>query len=164
MRTNLLVTVALAFATLSVATPAAAAVDSGTRKDVMARVQSLGADIKWNAKAIEALEFNFDGQEDFVIGGRAGNRFYIAVITGPLTQASNPLTADFPIGTEDGALCEKAPKIFIGSMDYNPAEMLGTMPEGFVQSPTCNEIDLGGECVKYHIYWNAEAGKISWWK
>ena len=165
MKTNLLVAVVLVAATLSVAMPADAAVDSGTRKDVMARVQSLGADIKWNAKAIEAVEFNCDGQADYVVGGRAGNRFYIAVITGPLTQSSNPLTADFPIGTnEEGALCEKAPRIFIGSMDYNPAEMLGTMPEGFVQSTTCNEIDLGGECVKYHIYWNAEAGKITWWK
>ena len=165
MTKKTLVMLALAVVTTAVATLPAAAIDSGTRKDVLARVQSLGADIKWNAKAIEALEFNCDGQEDYVIGGRAGNRFYIAILTGPVSPASTPLTADFPIGTnEEGALCEKAPKIFVGSMDYNPAEMLGEMPEGFNQSETCNEVDLGGECVKYHLYWNSVSNKISWWK
>lgn len=165
MTKNFIVAIAVVAATLAVAPPIDAAVSSGTRKDVLARAQTLGAEIKWNAKAVEALEFNCDGQEDYVIGGRAGNRYYIAIVTGPVSQPSAPLAADFPIGTnEDGALCEKAPRIFIGSMDYNPAEMLGEMPEGFVQSATCNEIDLGGECVKYHIYWDAAGSKISWWK
>lgn len=165
MMKNVLVSIAVLAATLAVATPADAGVDSGKRKDVLARVQALGADIKWNGKAIEALEFNCDGQEDYVIGGRAGNRFYIAVIVGPLSRMASPLTADFPVGTnEEDALCEKNPKLFVGSMDYDPAEMLGTAPEGFQQSATCNEIDLGGECVKYHLYWNATAEKINWWK
>lgn len=157
---------ALAFsaATLLVAHDAAA-VDSGTRKDLLARVQVLGADIKWNTKGIETLEFNCDGEEDYVIGGRAGNRYYVAVVTGPLSNGAAPITADFPIGDkEEGALCEKSPTIFIGSMDYDPAQMLGAMPEGFVQSETCNEIDLGGQCVRYHLYWNAVASKMSYWK
>ncbi|MBI2214702.1 MAG: hypothetical protein HYU52_13740 [Acidobacteria bacterium] len=165
MNKTLLASIAFCTATVVAAPFADAAVDSGSRKDVLARVQSLGADIKWNGKAIEALEFNCDGQEDFVVSGRAGNRFYIAVITGPLSLGTAPLAVDFPIGTSDeDALCGKTPKIFIGSMDYNPADMLGENPEGFVQSATCNEIDIGGECVKYHLYWNAVAGKISWWK
>lgn len=159
------VSFAICAATMMAALDASAGVDSSVRKEVQARVQSLGADIKWNTKAIEALEFNCDGQEDYVIGGRAGNRYYVAVITGPLSIGAAPITADFAIGTgDDAALCEKNPKIFVGSMDYNPAEMLGEMPEGFTQSITCNEIDLGGECVKYHIYWNAGASKLSWWK
>jgi hypothetical protein len=165
MSKTIFASIALCAATFAAAPHADAAVDSGTRKEVLARVQALGADIKWNAKAIEALEFNCDGQEDYVIGGRAGNRFHVAIITGPLSLGAAPLTADFAIGTgEDDALCEKAPKLFVGSMDYNPAEMLGENPEGFTQSATCNEVDLGGECVKYHLYWNAVAGKISWWK
>ena len=150
---------------LAAANEAAAAVDSAVRKEVQARVQSVGAEIKWNAKAVEALEFNCDGQEDYVIGGRSANRFYVAVVTGPLALGAAPIVADFPLGTEeDGALCEKNPKVFVGSMDYNPGEMLGENPEGFVQSATCNEVAVGGECVKYHLYWNAEAGKLSWWK
>lgn len=165
MMKNVLISFALATATFAVAHSADAAVNSGTRKEVLARVQPLGADIKWNAKAIEALEFNCDGEEDYVIGGRADNRYYIAIIVGPLSRMASPLTADFPIGTnEDGALCEKAPKLFVGSMDYDPVEMLGEAPEGFQQSATCNEVDLGGECVKYHIYWNAVAEKMTWWK
>jgi len=165
MTKKILASLALAAATLAAAPLADAAVSSSTRREVLARVQPLGADIKWNGKAVEALEFNCDGQEDYVIGGRAGNRFYIAIVTGPISRASSPLTADFAIGTnEDGALCEKNPKVFVGSMDYNPAEMLGEMPEGFRQSETCNEVGLGGECAKYHLYWNAVAGKIGWWE
>jgi hypothetical protein len=165
MMKTCIVAIAVAAATMVVAVPADAAVSGGTRKDVLERVQPLGTDIKWNGRAVEALEFNCDGEEDYVIGGRAGNRFYIAVILGPLSRPSSPLTADFPIGTnEDGALCEKTPKVWVGSMDYNPAEMLGEMPAGFVQSATCNEVDLGGECVKYHIYWNVDESKIGFWK
>lgn len=165
MKMKIFASLALAVATISFALTLTAAVDSGTRKDVLARVQPLGADIKWNGKAIEALEFNCDGQEDYVIGGKAGDRFYIAIIIGPISRQSSPLTADFPIGTNDNeSLCEKNPKLFVGSMDYNPAEMLGEAPEGFVQSETCNEVDLGGECAKYHLYWNADAAKISWWR
>jgi hypothetical protein len=165
MNKTIFASLAICAATMVAAFDASAAVDSSVRREVQARVQSLGADIKWNVKAIEALEFNCDGQEDYVIGGRAGNRFYVAVITGPISVASAPITADFAIGTgEETALCEKSPKIFVGSMDYNPAEMLSELPEGFTQSPTCNEIDLGGECVKYHLYWNSVANKISWWK
>jgi hypothetical protein len=159
------VSLAICAAALATAHDAAAAVDSATRKEVQARVQSLGAEIKWNAKAVEALEFNCDGQEDFVIAGRAGNRFFVAIVTGPLSLGAAPVVGEFPIGTdEDGALCEKSPKVFVGSMDYNPGEMLGENPEGFVQSATCNEVAVGGECVKYHLYWNAEAAKLSWWK
>jgi len=165
MSKTIFATLAICAATMVAALDASAGVDSSVRKEVQARVQSLGADIKWNAKAIEALEFNCDGQEDYVIGGRAGNRYYVAIVTGPLSIGAAPITADFAIGTgEEAALCEKNPKIFVGSMDYSPAEMLGEMPEGFTQSATCNEVDLGGECVKYHLYWNAIANKISWWK
>jgi len=165
MTKKILASVALTVALVALVPSAEAAIDSATRKSVLARVQTVAADVKWNAKAIETLEFNCDGQEDYVIGGRAGNRFYIAVVTGPLSIGASPLMADFPAGTdEDGALCEKAPKLFIGSMGFNPGEMLSEMPAGFVQSATCNEIDLGGECAKYHIYWNAEETKIGWWK
>ncbi|MGK2857676.1 MAG: hypothetical protein ACSLFQ_10770 [Thermoanaerobaculia bacterium] len=165
MTKKILLSLALAAATFAVVPQADAAVNSGTRKEVLSRVQPLGADIKWNGKKVESLEFNCDGEEDYVIGGRAGNRYYIAIILGPLSRPSSPLTADFPVGTnEDGALCEKTPTVFVGSMDYDPAEMLGEAPEGFEQSATCNEVDLGGECVKYHIYWNAVAEKISFWK
>lgn len=165
MTKKIVAVLAICAAGVVAASDVAAAVDSGTRKEVLARVQSVGADIKWNAKAVEALEFNCDGQEDYVIGGRAGNRFYIAIVTGPLSLGTAPITAEFPIGTnEDGALCEKSPKVFVGSMDYNPGEMLGETPAGFVQSATCNEVAVGGECVKYHLYWNAEAGKLTWWK
>ena len=165
MTKKILVALAIVTATVALAAPAAAAVNSGTRREVLERVQPLGTDIKWNAKAVEALEFNCDGEEDYVIGGRAGNRYYIAVITGPISQPTSPITADFPIGTNDeGALCEKLPKLFVGSMDYDPSQMLGEMPEGFEPSATCNEVDLGGECVKYHIYWNAISAKMGWWK
>ena len=165
MKKKIVAVFAICAAGVLAANDAGAAVASGTRKEVLTRVESYGADIKWNGKAIEALEFNCDGQEDYVVAGRGGNRFYVAIVPGPLSLGTAPIVADFPVGTtDDGALCEKNPKIFVGSMDYNPGEMLGENPEGFVQSATCNEVAVGGECIKYHLYWNAEAGKLTWWK
>ncbi len=143
----------------------ASAIDSRTRKEVLARVQPLGAEIKWNTKAVEELDINCDGKMDYAVGGRNNNRFLVAVALGPLNQITSALSLEIPIGTnEDGALCEKAPKLVIQSLDYDPADLLGSTPEGFVRSETCNEIGLGGECVKYHIYWDHTTNKLSSWK
>jgi len=153
----------IAAVSLTLAFPVSA-VDRGTRNEVRDRVEAQQAGARWDAKGVEELDINCDGNMDYAIGGRGNGVYYVAVVMGPIDRTSGAFVAEFPTTGDGPVLCDKEPKILVQSSDYDPAELLGgRSPEGFQRSETCHELAIGFECMKFHIYWNHSAGQLGVW-
>lgn len=142
----------------------ASAVDRSTRNEVKDRVEALQSGARWNAKQVEELDIDCDGNMDYAIGGRGNGVFHVAVVMGPLERTTGAFVVDIPTGREGAVVCDKDPRVLVQSSDYDPAELLGGLaPEGFQRSETCQELAIGLECMKFHIYWNHSAGQLGVW-
>lgn len=142
----------------------AAAVDRGTRNEVRDRAEAQQAGARWNAKGVEELDIDCDGNLDYAIGGRGNGVFYVAVVMGPIERTTGAFVVELPTGREGAVICDEDPTVLVQSSDYDPAELLGGVsPEGFQRSETCQELAVGLECMKFHIYWNHSAGQLGIW-
>lgn len=146
----------------AVATPGWA-VDGRTRKEIKERIEAATADVRWNVRAIQELDIDCDGNLDFAVGGRGNGSFHVAVVMGPVAATTGAFMASVPTGAEGDVLCDKDPRLLVQSSDYDPAELTGAVPEGFQRSETCQELAVGLDCVKFHIYWNHAAGRPGVW-
>jgi hypothetical protein len=158
--TALILTVAVGIA---IAAPASAA-DRRTRNEVRDRAEAQQAGARWNAKGVEELDIDCDGNVDYAIGGRGNGAFYVAVVMGPIERTTGAFVIELPTGSEGPVICDEDPAIMVQSSDYDPSELLGgRSPEGFQRSETCQELAVGLECMKFHIYWNHSAGQLGVW-
>jgi len=154
----------IAAAVAVVLTVPVSAVDRGTRNEVKDRVEAQQPGARWNAKDVQELDIDCDGNMDYAIGGRGNGVYYVAVVMGPVDRTSGAFVVNIPTGGEGAVICDKDPKILVQSSDYDPAELLGGVsPEGFERSETCHELAIGLECMKFHIYWNHSAGQLGVW-
>jgi hypothetical protein len=141
------------------------AVDGRTRRDVKERVEAAQPGVRWNARGIEELDINCDGNPDFAIGGRGDGTYFVAVVMGPLRRTTGSLIVDLPTGSEGEVVCDRDPKLLVQSSDYDPGELtVGEPPEGFRRSESCQELAIGFECTKFHIYWNYVASRLGVWR
>jgi hypothetical protein len=163
MARTLMALLATTFFFATVAAPARA-VDGRTRKEIKERVEAARSEVRWNVKAVQELDIDCDGNLDFAVGARSNGTFVIAVVMGPVDRTTGAFLTEVPLGKEGDVVCDKDPRLLVQSSDYDPAELTGgDSPEGFKRSETCQELAVGLECVKFHVYWNHSAGRPGVW-
>ncbi len=159
-------TIAFVFAIILVAAPSFGDSHSKISPTILSLLKAHNSKVNWD-KMIGQGDVNCDGVEDYIVKGNLGNRLYVAVVLGPLTQKSRVSSINIGLGNEkyQDSLLEKNPSIKIVTLDYDAKEMSGFDVEGFERSNKCKGIELGGEeSDEINVYWNHKMDRLNWWR
>jgi hypothetical protein len=141
---------------------AAVSLEAQTR-GVPKALTSAAPEVKWDPNTRLRADLDCDGAPDQAFLGRAGGRVYIGVL-----RAGDPRPAILDFGISTGmqnAICAEPAVLALERLDYDPAEVVGALPEGFRRSKTCRGLDLsGGDCDSIHVFWNHKRGRFGWWR
>lgn len=116
--------------------------------------------MRWHR--VLTTDVDCDGKPDSIFTARRDGRFHVAAVT---ASATSVVSFALDGGSSQDAFCGPPRSIARESLDYDPIEFLGEMPQGFRRSRTCNGLVLEtGDCDPFHLYWNFEAKKLDWWR
>jgi hypothetical protein len=114
----------------------------------------------------QSIDLDCDGQRDKVFTAKDAKQYYVAAVV--VRKAGKPKISvlQFKLsGSNQDSFCGSPEPLRPESLDNDPSEDLGEMPEGFRRSTRCKGVYLSaGECDPFHLYWNYKAGELGWWR
>jgi hypothetical protein len=111
------------------------------------------------------VDINCDGNTDEVFSGRDAKHYYLAAVVSGANTRKISITAFFLEGDSQDSFCGDPSLVEKESMDYDPTEPVGEVPEGFQRSTKCFGLHLvAGECDTFHLFWNHKANELDWWR
>lgn len=115
--------------------------------------------ITWNARTLLKADFDFDGVDDYVLGGRTGVRYVVGVVKGPVTAQSKHWTLAFSADPGDqGSLCSvSTARIELEHLEDDEVEGASKLP---LNSRGINLSD--GACDSFHIHWDRKGNRFVW--
>jgi len=109
-------------------------------------------DTEWASASLIAADLDQDGTEDYAMTGSRGDKVFVGIVHGPVTESCRHWTLEFPSdGTQD-ALCSRDATIQIEKIEE----------EGSPARPGINLHD--GKCDAFHIFWDPEQKTYDWWR
>jgi hypothetical protein len=112
--------------------------------------------VTWVPSSLLKADFDFDGKDDYAFGGRAGARYVVGIVKGPVTDRSKYWTLGFSQNAGDqGALCSTSTASI--TPETPDIEGLDALP------PNSKGINLAdGACDSFHIYWDRQTKRFVW--
>ena len=120
--------------------------------------------VRWHQ--VLRADINCEGSSDNIFTGRDDDHFYVAAVLAGLTSRPKISLATCQLcgGAED-SLCGEPSLLEKESMNYDPTEALGEIPNGFRRSSKCHGLRLvAGECDSFHLFWNHVTNELDWWR
>jgi len=110
--------------------------------------------IVWDQRSLLKADLDFDGVDDYALGGKAGGRYVVGIVKGPVTNQSRHWILAFPQNTTDqGSLCS----VSTAHIMLESPGVEGNLP---ANSKGINLSD--GECDSFHIYWDKDGKRFVW--
>ena len=131
---------------------------------VLSRAEPTG--LQWRYS--QHLDVNCDGSRDEVFTATTKERFYIAVVLGPVSNRSGHSIVAFGLtGDSQDSFCGEfeslKPEPLATSQEL--IEMVGEEPVGYHHSENCKGLRvLAGECDSFHLFWNQATSGLDWWR
>ncbi|MEK7775001.1 MAG: tetratricopeptide repeat protein [Candidatus Zixiibacteriota bacterium] len=119
------------------------------------------------------VDINCDGVMDIAFGIKRDSIYELTVVLGPLTDSSMRSTIEFSIGSpalSQSDICGKEARVEVEALYGSDEEMMSELdyiPDGYVASERCKGLvvfAVGGECDRFHCYWNRESNCLDWWR
>jgi len=122
---------------------------------------SLEPKVAWHTQSLLKADFDFDGLDDYALGGSDDDRYVIGIVKGPLNPQSRHWTLKFSAdAAEQGALCSvTSASIDLEQLDEDNVEGVNTLPQN---SRGINLSD--GACDAFHIFWDPKQKQFVWWR
>ena len=123
--------------------------------------------IKWDTTSIVTADINFDKKQDYAILGYKDKLLCLMVIFGDLTIKSKFQTSFLGIGESSfqDHICGETAKLTLESLDTEPSQEIGYIPEGFKCSKTSKGLNISDDdCDSFHYYWNHKIDALSYWR
>ncbi len=110
--------------------------------------------VTWDQRSLLKADFDFDGIDDYVLAGRAGGRYVVGIVKGPVTSQSKHWTLGFSQNPNDqGSLCS----VSAAHIELEEPDVEGDLP------PNSKGINLSdGTCDSFHIYWDKMGKRFVW--
>ena len=131
---------------------------------LLAKAEPTG--LTWRCSQV--IDINSDGHTDRIFTSQDADRFYVAVVLGPVTTTSAFSVVAFRLaqGSQDG-FCGPFESLSAEPLS-SPADLheaIGAVPDGYRYSPESKGLRLSsGECDRFHIFWNHAAAALDWWR
>ena len=143
----------------------AAAVRRAKQRPVPAALTQALPDVVWSAEQLR-IDVDCDGRRDAVFTGHTATHYVVAAV---MTQPEGAPTVSYVTfalaGQSQDSLCDRPLALRQERLDYDPTELVGDTPEGFIRSSRCFGIQLrSGDCDSFHLFWNHSAKKLDWWR
>ncbi len=121
--------------------------------------------VVWDAHTRITIDINCDGNADFAFLGAAGNEVAIAIMIGPIAEATRAQYQIFKVGQRDRAsLCKAPVALRRESSSDSLTEAMGPLP-GYRPSAQCPAFALDDpKCGAIHFYWNSHSNSVGWWR
>src|SRR5262249_27447609 len=69
-------------------------------------LRSFESKVTWNPQTLLKADFDYDGVDDYALGGKTGDRYVVGILKGPLSEKSQHWTLTFSADPgSQGALC-----------------------------------------------------------
>jgi hypothetical protein len=114
------------------------------------------------------VDMNGDGERDEIFIAQDQQRFYVAVVLGPIRKMSVASVISFALeGNSQDTFCgvfeSLAPESLVTRTEL--IEMSGDEPVGYPFETTATGLRLAaGECDSFHLFWNSADQTLSWWR
>ncbi|MEO8382502.1 MAG: hypothetical protein ABI779_22775 [Acidobacteriota bacterium] len=119
--------------------------------------------IRWHP--VLRVDINCDGSTDEVFSGRDAKHYYLAAVLGGPSPRKISIRGFLLEGDSQDSFCGEPSLLEKESMDYDPTEPIGEIPEGFHRSAKCFGLRLvAGECDTFHLFWNHKRNELDWWR
>jgi len=120
----------------------------------------------WEPVSEVRADLDHDGVADYALRGLRKDRVVVGIVKGPLAAASRTWILTFPWGKENqDSLCSS--KVKIEAEDLDDSATAGAKTARSPHKPAVKGKGLSlydDRCDAFHIYWNAEERKFSWWR
>lgn len=117
--------------------------------------------VAWINQSLLKADFDYDGVDDYALGGHREQQYVVGVVKGPIVAQSKHWTLAFSANASDqGALCSvSTAKIEVEPLDDDNVEGASKLPR------TSRGINLSdGACDSFHIYWDRKSKRFVWWR
>ena len=125
-------------------------------------------DVAWETASEVRTDLNGDGKLDFAYMGRRDNLFFVSVVLGPVSVKSLPSSVQLFNHTTDDtqdSVREPNPRLIIETLDYDPTDAIGGIPEGLQRSRVASGLYLSsGDTDPFHFFWNHLSNALDWWR
>ncbi len=119
--------------------------------------------IRWHP--VLRVDINCDGNTDEIFSGRDAKHYYLAAVLARASPRKISITGFLLEGDSQDSFCGEPSLVEKESMDYDPSEPIGEVPEGFQRSTKCYGLHLvAGECDTFHLFWNHKVNELDWWR
>jgi hypothetical protein len=126
-------------------------------------LQAFRPSIRWHP--VLRVDINCDGFVDEIFTGRNAGHFHVAAVLAGAPARKISITAFSLRGESQDSLCGEPTLLERESMDYDPTEEAGEVPEGFQRSTNCLGLHLvAGGCDSFHLFWNHKTSEFDWWR
>jgi hypothetical protein len=118
-------------------------------------------EVKWNPRSLLKGDFDYDGVDDYALGGRKGSLYMLGVVKGSLSGKSKHWTLEFSQdAANQGALCSGTNAgIRLERLSAEEVEEVQRLPR---KSRGINLYDE--ECDSFHIYYDRKEKQFVWWR
>jgi hypothetical protein len=115
--------------------------------------------VTWDARSLLTADFDYDGVDDFAVGGKMGAKYVLGVVKGPLSGQSKHWTFTFAEDAGDqGSLCSVSnARIRLEPLDEEEVEGARNLP---ANSRGINLYD--DKCDSFHIFWDRKEGRFTY--
>lgn len=115
-------------------------------------------EVKWS---LLKADFDYDGVDDYALGGRKGSLYVLGVVKGSLSGKSKHWTLEFSQDAgNQGALCSVTnARIRLERLSAEEVEEVRKLPR---KSRGINLSDE--ECDSFHIYYDRKEKRFVWWR
>jgi hypothetical protein len=123
-------------------------------------------DVQWHEPPVRA-DFTDDQISDLAIAGASPERVVVVLIVGPVDSGSRMLWQSWNVGGEGlDAECARNAQLLLEELEL-PLEMDAKRS---LEAKTARSRGVKGlklvapPCDVFHLYWDPDAGGISWWR
>jgi hypothetical protein len=135
---------------------AMAQVSATQRTAIVAAAKKAVPGVTWKADSIVTGDFTCRGHKEQAILGIGKREVVVAVFINGPDKKPEILMDEFHQPAETQLKTE--------SLDYDPKEGIGEVPEGFQRSKVCQGLNINDDRTdSFHVYWNHKSGEFDWW-